>query len=68
MNKNSKFIGIDIEKDMIKVAKNKLNLKFLLKDIKDYQLMSSDLIISYYTMQFIHAKHRQKIFKKFMIV
>ncbi len=26
--------------------------------------MSSDLIISYYTMQFIHAKHRQKIFKK----
>ena len=66
MNKNSKFIGIDIEKDMIEVAKkNKLkNLKFLLKDIKDYQLMSSDLIISYYTMQFIHAKHRQKIFKK----
>ena len=63
---HAKFIGIDIEKDMIEVARQtKLkNLTFLLEDIKEYDFQSSDLIISYYTIQFIHAKHRQAIFKK----
>jgi len=63
---NSRFIGLDIEKDMIDTAKKmKLNnLSFLLKDIVDFDFKSSDMIISYYTIQFIHAKYRQEIFKK----
>ena len=65
-SKKSKFIGIDVEKDMIKIAKKtKLkNLFFVHKDIRDYKLLASDFITSYYTIQFIHAKERQAIFKK----
>ena len=61
---NAKFIGIDSEKEMIALAnkKKKKNLTFTHADIKNYNLKRSDLIISYYTIQFIHAKHRQKIF------
>ena len=40
------------------------NLFFVHKDIRDYKLLASDFITSYYTIQFIHAKERQAIFKK----
>lgn len=64
--KKTKFIGIDNEKEMIAIAKKKKqkNLTFELGDIKDYRFDNSDLIISYYTIQFVHAKHRQKIFDR----
>ena len=70
--KNSKFIGVDIEKDMIEFAnkqksKSKLNsnkLELFHEDIVNYQLNSSDLIISYFTIQFIHPKHRQNLIDK----
>ena len=35
-----------------------------IEDIRDYKLLASDFITSYYTIQFIHAKERQAIFKK----
>ena len=70
--KNSKYIGVDIEKDMIRFANNqkkksKLSLsklKFLNDDVVNYKLDSSDLIISYFTVQFIHPKYRQKLINK----
>ena len=66
---NSKFIGLDIERDMISYAndeKKKFNintkkLKFLAKDLVNYKLEDSDFIISFFTIQFIHPKHRQKL-------
>jgi tRNA (cmo5U34)-methyltransferase len=63
---NSMFIGFDNEIDMINIAKKiKLkNLRYVLKDIKDCKFKSSDMIISYYTIQFIHSKYRQDIFNK----
>jgi len=65
----SQYIGIDIEKDMIKFAKsqqikskiNSRKLKFYHQDITKYKLKSSDLIISYFTVQFVHPKHRQNL-------
>ena len=70
--KNSKYIGIDIESDMIKFAKKKqkelsikgTKLNFINEDIVTYDFEKSDLIISYFTIQFIHPKHRQELINK----
>ena len=64
--KKAKFIGIDIEKSMIKVAKKKksTNLNFIHSDILKYKLKKSDLIIAYYTIQFVRPSDRQKLFNK----
>ncbi len=67
---DSKFIGIDIEEDMIKVAeeeKQKLkinNVDFFIDDIVQYELESSDMIIAYYTIQFIRPSERQLLINK----
>ena len=65
--RKSWFIGIEIEKDMVDKS-NRLyttqNLLFVNDDIKTIELEKSDMIISYYTMQFIHPKHRQELFDK----
>ena len=62
----AKFIGIDIEKDMIKFAnKNKkMNTKFINSNVVKYKLQKSDLIISYYTTQFVRPSDRQLLFNK----
>lgn len=70
--KNSKYIGIDIENDMISFAKQKqknlsikkAKLNFINEDIVTYDFEKSDLIISYFTIQFIHPKHRQELINK----
>jgi len=65
--REAEFIGIDIEEDMIKKANSlykSKNLTFIIDDINTYSLQKADLVISYYTMQFIHPKHRQDLFDK----
>ena len=65
----SKFIGLDIEKDMIDYAlkaQKRHNIKrsklsFINKDITTFALESNDMTISYFSIQFIHPKHRQKL-------
>ena len=63
-NKKAKFIGLDIEKKMTDYSKKLIrskkikNIKIELKDITKY-LLKSDMIISYYTIQFINPKYRQ---------
>ncbi len=67
---DSKFIGIDIEKDMIKVAEEKKkelkinNVDFFIDDIVQYELESSDMIIAYYTVQFIRPSEKQRLIDK----
>ena len=67
-NKKCKFIGIDNEKKMIKFAKkrfvNNKYIKTYYADVIKYPIKKSDLIISYYTLQFIYPKFRQKIINK----
>ena len=65
-----KFVGIDIEKDMICEAKEKQkklgihNVSFIVCDGAEAEFEPSDLIVSYYTMQFIRPSQRQEIFNK----
>lgn len=64
------LIGIEQVPEMIKLAKKNISKKknvkisFLKKDINTFKLKKSNLIISFYTIQFIHPSHRQKIFNK----
>ena len=62
--RDSKFIGIEVEKDMVKKA-NELyqnhNLSFICDDINTINYEKSDLFLSYYTIQFIHPKLRQEL-------
>jgi len=65
--RNAKFIGIELEKDMVQKAKelySNPNLRFLNEDINTLKLENSDLIVSYYTLQFIHPKLRQQLVNK----
>ena len=65
--REAKFIGVEIEADMVKKA-NELyrssNLSFVCDDMTTMTLEKADLIVSYYTIQFIHPKLRQQLFDK----
>jgi tRNA (cmo5U34)-methyltransferase len=65
--KNVSYIGMDCEEDMINLANERYNIdsiQFMHADIINEELKKSDLIISYYTLQFILPKYRQAIFDK----
>ena len=69
--KNIQLYGIDSVKEMIQQAKKEnKNLKngnkiiYKKDNIMKLSLLKSDLILSYYTMQFIHPKYRQTILNK----
>ena len=52
---------------MINYAKSKYklkNLQFICDDINTFEFEKSDLMISYYTIQFIHPKFRQLLIDK----
>jgi len=52
---------------MVKYAQKKnysKNIKYLNKDITKFKLQKSDLIISFYTIQFIQPKKRQELLNK----
>ena len=63
----ARFVGIDIEKDMIAKAQDKasrtkgLNVSFVVDDVTQLELDSADLIVCYYTVQFIKPSVRQKL-------
>ena len=63
--KNAKLIGIDPVSNMINKAKTKhksfKNVTYLTKDILSVELKACDMIISYYTIQFIETRVRQNI-------
>ncbi len=69
-NKKIKLIGLDNEQKMVEfskklIKKNKIkNITIKKTDILKYKFLKSDLIISYYTMQFIHPKFRQEYLNK----
>jgi len=66
----TKFIGIDIEADMVANANQKLsnsdltNIEFRAVDAMDTDLLGADLIVCYYTVQFIRTAERQKLIDK----
>ena len=62
--KKINFHGVEIESDMLKKAKRlnkEKNVTFLNKNLKEIRLKKNDLTISYYTIQFIPPRVRQKV-------
>jgi len=68
--KNARYIGFDIESDMIIHANKFLDkslskkVSFVNKDIVNAELEKSDLIVCYYTLQFIPPAVRQIVMDK----
>lgn len=66
----AQFVGIDVEADMIAIAEEKrnatqgLNLEFVTEDILTVNMQPADLIICYYTVQFIRSSVRQELINK----
>ena len=65
-NEKAKYYGIDNVKEMIEVAesKNIKNAEFFNEDITTYKFKNSDLIVSYYTIQFVKPQLRQDVINK----
>jgi len=66
-DKDAKFIGLDIEKDMIDSAKKRYrlkNLSFEYADVLEYNFELTDFITSYYVVQFIRPSQRQILINK----
>jgi tRNA (cmo5U34)-methyltransferase len=67
-HKKVNFIGIDPILEMVDVANEKCkdvsNISFVCDDILNLALEKSDLIVSYYTIQFIKPRIRQLVFNK----
>ncbi len=66
--KNVKYIIIDCEKGMVeeshKRCANLGNITVMQSDLLDIEFEKTDLVISYYTIQFIKSKNRQVLFNR----
>jgi tRNA (cmo5U34)-methyltransferase len=64
---DARFIGIEIERAMIDLAIEKqtaagaANAEFVLDDALQFELDEPDLIVAYYTVQFIRPSQRQRL-------
>lgn len=62
----TRFVGIDIEEKMVAEAKRKSqglsNVEFTVNDVLLHEYEPADLIVAYYTVQFMHPSLRQNIF------
>ena len=67
-----RWVGIDCEPKMIEQAEKEIkesgipkkNVKLVTDDINTFDYENSDFIVSYYTIQFTHPKHRQDLIKR----
>ena len=63
-----RWVGLDIEPDMIAAAKKHCgdveSITILEEDIRAFQLDAADMVVSYYTMQFIQPRYRQEVFNR----
>jgi tRNA (cmo5U34)-methyltransferase len=67
-HKKINYIGIEIEEDMCKKAEENLktykNVEIICEDVMNLDLKKSDLVIAYYSIQFMHPKLRQILINK----
>lgn len=63
-----RWIGYDVEEKMINAARDHCadtpNISILHEDARVAEMEKSDLIVSYYTMQFVQPRFRQEFFDK----
>lgn len=63
----ARFIGIDVEPEMIEVANEKrakagvANVDFVVDDVLNADLAPADLIVAYYVVQFVPPRRRQML-------
>ena len=66
--KNARFIGLDIEADMVAMAQSrnqdKKRISFAVEDALQAELQPADLIVAYYTVQFVRPSERQRLIDK----
>jgi tRNA (cmo5U34)-methyltransferase len=66
----ARFIGIDVEPDMVQQAAQKKaqakieNVDFDVEDALQYEFESADLIVAYYTVQFVKPSQRQLLINR----
>lgn len=64
----ARFIGMDVEPAMVKAARAHCSgldtIKIVHEDARVAEMAKADMIISYYTMQFIPPRNRQELFDK----
>ena len=67
-----RWVGIDVEPNMIDQAKKYVaettpgarKLEYVVDDILTYPYESSDFMVAYYTVQFVHPRVRQELFNR----
>ena len=68
VKQSARFVGVDIEKNMIDFAHNKFssikNLEFIADDFLLRVIEDSDFIVAYYTVQVIRPSLRQELINK----
>ncbi len=60
-------VGVEVEPDMVSFAAKKYThpqISFVEADIAEFEMEKSDMVISYYTLQFIRPKYRLEVLKK----
>ncbi len=65
--KKAHFIGLEIEEDMVQKAEASYHhdrLTFECSDINTVTFKKADLVVAYYTVQFVHPKQRQALIDK----
>lgn len=67
-HKNCRYIGVDKEKDMAILAsqtcKEDENIRIIHDDLLNVEIEDADMVVSYYTMQFVKPKVRQLMFNR----
>ncbi len=66
--KKVQFVGIDAEETMVEKAKSRCadmgQVTLQVGDVMDLEMEKADLIIAYYTVQFVKPKDRQRLFNR----
>ena len=64
----ARFIGVDIEPDMVAIARKRAKgnrtISFVVDDALQMELLPADLIVAYYTVQFVRPSERQRLIDK----
>jgi len=68
-DRNINIIGVDVEEDMAAVARKRCEpfgekVEIIVEDLNDLEFKPADIIIAYYTIQFVKPKYRQLLFDK----
>ncbi len=62
-----RYVGVDNEPSMLEQARKQCQderVELVQEDVVDYAIEPSSMVISYYTMQFVHPSSRQAVFDR----